>query len=76
MPKEETIFVNDAKDIKCNETGVRQFAVARFLLRPALCAVNGCTQPHNGSGQGRCQIHEPSWLTKCYAQKEGGLTRL
>ena len=53
----------------CSATGVRQVLLPEFLLRPGLCAVNGCAQPHNGSGQGRCQIHETSHFIKCYEQR-------
>ena len=68
LPTEATLFV-DPDDVKCSATGSRQSMLPIFLLRPGLCAMKGCFQPHNGSGHGRCQIHETRHIQAQYGEQ-------
>ena len=65
---ESTVFV-DPDDVKCSATGSRQSMLPIFLLRPGPCAIKGCFQPHNGSGHGRCQIHETRHIQAQYGEQ-------
>ena len=70
--KEETIFAQQGQEFMCSATGATQVLAPEFLLRQGFCAVKGCKQPHNGSGIGRCQIHETSHVIKTFEQKGTG----